>query len=88
MIWVLLAEMFPNNIRARGTSLGSFSHWFFNVVLSFLFPVVARGIHNGTGYAFMFYTLITFMSFFVFRKFLTETKGQSLEELEKVMLKK
>jgi len=88
VIWVLLAEMFPNNIRARGTSLGSFSHWFFNVVLSFLFPVVARGIPNGTGYAFIFYTLVTFASFFVFRKFLTETKGQSLEELEKVMLKK
>ena len=33
VIWVLLSEMFPNNIRARGASIGSFSHWFFNALL-------------------------------------------------------
>ncbi len=89
VIWVLLAEMFPNNIRARGTSIGSFSHWFFNVLISFLYPVIARHFQNGqgTGYVFLVYTAVTFISFFYFRKYLTETKGQSLEELEKVMVK-
>jgi len=86
VIWVLLAEMFPNNIRARGTSIGSFSHWFFNVLISFLYPVIARNFQGGTGYVFLLYTVITFISFFYFRRYLTETKGHSLEELEKVMM--
>ncbi len=90
VIWVLLAEMFPNNIRARGTSIGSFSHWFFNVLISFLFPVIARHYQDGRGigYVFVVYATVTFISYFYFKKYLTETKGRSLEELEKVMVKK
>lgn len=88
VIWVLLAEMFPNNIRARGTSIGSFSHWFFNALMAFLFPVIAGSFQGGRGIGFVFgfYALVTFYSFFFFRKYLKETKGQSLEDLEKVML--
>jgi len=84
VIWVLLSEMFPNNIRARGSSIGSFSHWFFNALLSFLYPVVAGMI--GVGYVFVFYAGATLISFFFFRHYLVETKGKSLEELEKHML--
>jgi sugar porter (SP) family MFS transporter len=86
VIWVLLAEMFPNSVRARGSAIGSFSHWFFNAVLTFLFPVVSAAV--GIGYVFIFYAIATLVSFFFFRKFLTETKGRSLEELEKVMVGK
>jgi len=83
VIWVLLSEMFPNNIRAKGASIGSFSHWFFNGLTSFLFPVVVGAFENGTAWAFTFYALATFLSFFFFRKYLVETKGKSLEALEK-----
>jgi sugar porter (SP) family MFS transporter len=86
VIWVLLSEMFPNNIRARGSSIGSFSHWFFNALLSFLFPVMTGAF--GVGNAFVFYAVATFVSFFYFLIFLKETKGRSLEELEKHMLAK
>ncbi len=85
VIWVLLSEMFPNNIRARGSAIGSFSHWFFNALLTFLFPVVEAAI--GIGYVFIFYAAATLISFFFFRAFLVETKGKSLEQLEKVVLK-
>ena len=89
VIWVLLSEMYPNNIRARGTAIGSFSHWFFNGLTSFLFPVVAGAFSGGkgVGYIFAFYAFVTFLSFFYFKKFLVETKGKSLEELEKDTLK-
>ncbi len=94
VIWVLLSEMFPNNIRARGSSVGSFSHWFFNALLTFLFPVIitlfgdtAEARQTGVGYMFVFYAVATLGSFFFFRKFLVETKGKSLEALEKDMLK-
>ena len=83
VIWVLLSEMFPNNIRARGASIGSFSHWFFNAITVFLFPTVAAYFSNGKGigYVFLFYSVATFISFFFFRKFLFETKGKTLEEM-------
>ena len=88
VIWVLLAEMFPNNIRARGTAIGSFSHWFFNALTTFLFPVMAGGFSGGkgTGYVFLFYTLATLISYFFYKKFIVETKGKSLENLEKETL--
>ncbi len=85
VIWVILSEMFPNNIRARGSSIGSFSHWVFNALISFLFPIAASNI--GTGFVFFFYTAATMSSFFFFWKFLVETKGKSLEEIEKITLK-
>lgn len=83
VIWVLLSEMFPNNIRARGASIGSFSHWFFNAITVFLFPTIAAYFTNGKGigYIFLFYAVATFISFFFFRKFLVETKGKRLEEM-------
>jgi sugar porter (SP) family MFS transporter len=89
VIWVLLAEMFPNNIRARGTAIGSFSHWFFNALTTLLFPIVAGDISGGqgTGYAFVFYTVATLLSFFFYKKYIVETRGRSLEDLEKITLK-
>ena len=85
VIWVILAEMFPNNIRARASAIGSFSHWFFNALTAFLFPIAIGAF--GIGYIFVFYTIATISSLFFFIKFLVETKGKTLEALEKVVLK-
>ena len=89
VIWVLLAEMFPNNVRSRGVAMGSFSHWFFNAITTFLFPVIVGLFSDGKGigYIFGFYAFVTFLSYFYFKKYLVETKGKSLEELEKMVLK-
>jgi len=92
VIWVILSEMFPNNIRARATSLASFSLWVFCFLTTLLFPVVvgffdresANG--KGVGYIFGFYATMTLISFFFFKKYLIETKGKTLEELEKETL--
>jgi len=83
VIWVLLSEMFPNTIRARGSSIGSFSHWAWNAITVFLFPTLASLFTNGRGigYIFIFYALATFASFFFFKAFLKETKGRRLEEM-------
>ncbi len=85
VIWVLLSEMFPNNIRARGSSIGSFSHWTFYTLLLFVFPLIQTSFvdNSGIGYVFAFFALVTFASFFFFKKFLVETKGRTLEEIEK-----
>jgi sugar porter (SP) family MFS transporter len=86
VIWVMLSEMFPNNIRARGSAIGSFSHWFFNALISWIFPVAVASV--GAGYAFLFFFISTILSLIFYRYALVETKGKSLEELEKIMLKK
>lgn len=86
VIWVILSEMFPNSVRARGTAIGSFSHWIFNFGISLLFPVVSAAI--GNGYVFIFFAVATFLSIFFYRFALIETKGKSLEEIEHLMLKK
>ena len=89
VIWVLFSEMFPNNIRSRGVAIGTFSHWFFNGLTSFLFPIVAGAFTNGmgTGYIFAFYALATLTSYFFYKKYLIETKGKSLEQIEKELFK-
>ena len=83
VIWVLLAEMFPNNIRARGSSFGSFAHWLFYALLLFLFPVVRKFFPENLGIAliFGFFSLATLGGFFFFRKYLVETRGKSLEKM-------
>ncbi|MFA5815963.1 MAG: sugar porter family MFS transporter [Bacteroidales bacterium] len=86
VVWVYLSEMFPNSIRSRGTSISSFAVWVVNCATAFLFPIVMGKF--GTAPVFGFYCLSTLISFFFFWKYLVETKGKSLEELEAIILKK
>lgn len=90
VVWVLFAEMFPNNIRSRGVAIGSFSHWVFYAMLLFLFPVIKKSFadNSGIGYIFAVFAGFTIISFFFFKKYIVETKGKSLEELEKDTLRK
>jgi hypothetical protein len=85
VIWVILSEMFPTSVRARGTAIGSFSHWFFNFGIALLFPVLSAKI--GIGYVFVFFTVATLLSILFYKYALIETKGKTLEEIEKMMLK-
>ncbi|MEN6455381.1 MAG: sugar porter family MFS transporter [Prolixibacteraceae bacterium] len=86
VIWVILSEMFPTNIRARGSAIGSFSHWFFNALNSWVFPVIVASI--GTGYAFLFFCIATIVSLAFYKFALIETRGKSLEEIERLVLGK
>ncbi len=84
VVWVLFAEMFPNNIRSRGLAIGSFSHWIFYALLLFFFPVIQKSFKDNSGIAYVFavFAAFTFLSYFFFKKYIIETKGKSLEELE------
>jgi MFS family permease len=85
VIWVILSEMFPNSVRARGSAIGSFSHWFFNFIIALVFPKVAQAI--GVGYVFIFFFVATALSLLFYRFVLVETKGRTLEEMKKFVLK-
>lgn len=80
VIWVYLSEVFPNRVRAKGQSLGSFSHWFMNALISGIFPLMAE---SSGAYPFVFFSLMMVLQFFVVLFIYPETKGVSLEEMEK-----
>lgn len=80
VIWVYIGEVFPNRVRAMGQSLGSFSHWLMNGAISLVFPVMAA---KSGGYPFVFFAAMMVVQFVVVLLFYPETKGLSLEELQK-----
>ncbi len=80
VIWVYIAEVFPNRVRAKGQSLGSSSHWIMNAIISFLFPVLAK--YSG-GMPFAFFAAMMVLQFFVVLFLYPETKGISLEQLQR-----
>jgi len=80
VIWVYLSEVFPNRVRAKGQSLGSFSHWIMNALISWTFPLMAA---SSGGYPFAFFSAMMVVQFFVVLFFYPETKGISLEEMQK-----
>lgn len=80
VIWVFLAEIFPNEVRAQGSSLGSTTHWVFAAIISWLFPIIVEGVTLGGYYVFLFYAIMVVASF-VFVLFIPETKGKVLEEI-------
>ena len=81
VIWVFISEIFPNKVRARGQSLGSFTHWAMAAVVSLSFPILAKSV--GGGNSFMFFAAMMVLQFFYVWKFIPETKGKSLEQIQK-----
>ncbi len=80
VIWVYLSEVFPNTVRAKGQSLGSFSHWFMNALISGIFPLMAA---SSGAYPFVFFAIMMVVQFFVVLFVYPETKGFTLEEMQK-----
>jgi len=86
-VWVLLSELFPNAIRARASSIGSFSNWLANAAFSFSFPVIVAAYPQnlGLGYTFIFYSISTIIAYFFYKKYLVETNGKTLEQMNLVV---
>ena len=80
VIWVFISEIFPNRVRARGQALGSFTHWFMAAAISWTFPVFAEA---SGGYIFTFYALCMVGQLIWVLLVMPETKGISLEKMQK-----
>lgn len=80
VIWVFISEIFPNQVRSYGQSLGCTTHWVLAAVVSAAFPFFANRF--GPGPIFFFFAVMMVLQLFwvVFR--MPETKGVPLEELE------
>lgn len=81
VIWVFIAEIFPNTVRAKGQTLGSLTHWVMAALIAFVFPLLAERIGGGT--TFLFFAIMMVLQLLFVWKLMPETKGKTLEQMDK-----
>jgi sugar porter (SP) family MFS transporter len=85
VIWVFISEVFPNPVRAYGQSLGSSTHWVLAAIITTVFPILATAL--GPAPIFLFFAIMMIFQLVWVIFIMPETKGKSLEQLEKQMIK-
>ncbi|MGC1373350.1 MAG: sugar porter family MFS transporter [Candidatus Sulfotelmatobacter sp.] len=81
VIWVFISEIFPNRHRAGGQTLGSSTHWIFAALLTTFFPKMVTAF--SPGYVFSFFTGMMVLQLIWVKTMVPETKGVSLEQIQK-----
>jgi SP family arabinose:H+ symporter-like MFS transporter len=85
VIWVYIGEVFPNAVRSKGQGVGNASHWIMNTAIALEFPVLVGRMGNAT--PFVFFAAMTVIQFAVVLLFYPETKGQTLEALQRKLVR-
>ncbi|GEL09768.1 MFS transporter, sugar porter (SP) family [Flavobacterium glycines] len=85
VIWVFISEIFPNHLRASGQAFGSTTHWILAAIIPSLIPFLFSTI--GAGVVFLFFAIMMVFQLFFVAFLMPETKGISLEELSKKLIK-
>ncbi len=80
VMWVMLGEMFPNQLRGSGLAVSGLAQWSSNFLITMTFPILLTGI--GLGGAYGLYAGFAFISIFFVLRFVRETRGKELEEME------
>ena len=86
VIWVFISEIFPNEVRAKGQALGSFTHWIMATVIAFGFPFITEKL--GAGNSFMLFAIMMVFQLLFVWKVMPETKGRSLEDTPEIKTEK
>ncbi|HRH59551.1 MAG TPA: sugar porter family MFS transporter [Chitinophagaceae bacterium] len=84
VIWVFISEIFPNQVRAKGQTLGSVTHWIMAAAIAFAFPALTENL--GGGSTFLFFAIMMLLQLFFVWKMMPETKGRSLEDIETALV--
>jgi len=79
VMWVMLGEMFPNQLRGSGLAVSGLAQWSSNFLITMTFPILLAGI--GLGGAYGMYALFALISIFFVYRFVHETRGRELEEM-------
>lgn len=79
IMWVMLGEMFPNQIRGSGLAVSGFAQWIANALISVSFPSLA--VSPGLTVTYVGYAIFAAISFFFVRALVHETKGRELEDM-------
>lgn len=82
--WVLISELFPNRVRAVAVATCTFCLWVGSSTLTYTFPMLNKSL--GSYGTFWIYSLVCLCGFLFFMRRLPETKGKSLEQLEKELV--
>jgi MFS family permease len=80
VIWVYIAEIFPDRQRAEGQALGSFTHWIFAALLTTVFPQLVGAF--APGYVFLFFALMMTLQLLWVATLVVETRGATLETIQ------
>lgn len=80
VIWVFISEIFPNEVRAKGQALGSFTHWIMAALIAFAFPWITGWL--GGGHTFMLFCIMMVLQLVFVLRIMPETKGRTLEQLQ------
>ncbi|WP_372752397.1 D-xylose transporter XylE [Mariniflexile sp.] len=90
--WVLLSEIFPNKIRGKALAVAVAAQWISNYLVSWTFPMMDKNSYLlekfNHGFAYWIYGVMGLLAVVLVWKFVPETKGKTLEELEEIWLKK
>jgi len=78
VIWVFIAEIFPTQVRAKGQTLGSFTHWLMAAVIAFSFPYLSEKL--GGGNTFLIFTVMMVLQMLFVIRMMPETRGKTLEQ--------
>jgi hypothetical protein len=79
--WILIAEIFPLSIRAKGASIGASANWMNNFIIAFVVPPMLSGIGWGT---YIFFAVWSAAGGVFIWLYIPETKGKTLEEMDQV----
>jgi SP family sugar:H+ symporter-like MFS transporter len=79
VMWVMLGEMFPNQIRGSALAVAGFAQWFANYLIAQTFPIMSAWSLTGS---YLFYAVSAVISFFLVQKLVHETRGKELEQME------
>ena len=83
VIWVFISEIFPNSVRSKGGSLGSTTHWVMAAIITTIFPYIVEGFRKGSFYSFIFFAVMMLLQLIFIWRVMPETKGKSLEQIQK-----
>ncbi len=82
VIWVFISEIFPNQIRAQGQSIGSSTHWVLAALITVFMPQLLSSESLNPGYVFVFFATMMCLQLLWVHFIMPETKGVSLERLQ------
>lgn len=89
VIWVYISEIFPNSVRAKGQTAGSFTHWIMAAAISWIFPVFAKNAGEpGAGLPFYFFAVMMVVQIVIVLRYFPETKGIPLEDIQEKLARK
>ena len=80
-VWVIIAELFPNRLRSKGMSIAVMSLWMACILVTITFPMMLERLSGGL--TFLIFAFICLANALYIWKYVPETKGKTLEELEK-----